>query len=573
MSPPRVLAALIAPITLAACATPAAPGSQDAAGPPSQGDRGASPYGLFLAGEAAINGGHSDVAARYFGRAAAADSSAPVLQAQAFTAALLSGDIARAASLAPQGADADPSMRRLGSLTRAVEAIAEGKAKAARAILAAPGVVAPHNAAAALIVPFAAAAAGDAEASIAHPVVSGDPLAEFYASLDQGRLYERAGRFDEAETNFRGLIGGGDAGGIPSLELGQMFERRGRYDDAVAIYSQALTKAPDDGALRAARARAIGHGRPPSAVSIRQGAAEALIAEATGLIMQKEEEGALAFLRLALRLDPERGEAWTMVGDILASIGDTEGARAAYLAPKPGSDQYVEARDKLAWTYQSAGDKPAALKFARETVTAAPASREAAITLADLLRADEQYADSIAILDRLIEAKTSGADWRLLYMRAVSLQESGRWADSERDLAAALKLRPDEPELLNFLGYSWIDRGVNLRQALAMVQKAVDQNPQSGAMLDSLGWGYYRLGDYGKAVSKLEAAVVLDAADPDVNNHLGDAYWRVGRRTEAQFQWRRVLTLDPPAKLRVEVETKVRSGLDAAVAPAVVAGS
>jgi Flp pilus assembly protein TadD len=285
--------------------------------------------------------------------------------------------------------------------------------------------------------------------------------------------------------------------------------------------------------------------------------------------MQKQEEGALAYLRLALRLDPDRGEAWTMVGDILSNIGDLDGARAAYLAPKPGTDQYVEARDKLAWSYQSADDKETALKLARQTVSVEPASREAEVTLADLLRADEQYADSISILDRLIEANAQSPDWRLLYMRAASLEESGRWADSEKDLSAALKLRPDEPELLNFLGYSWIDRGVKLHEALAMVQKAVDQDPQNGAMLDSLGWGYYRLGDYKKAVEKLEAAVVLDAADADVNNHLGDAYWRAGRRTEAQFQWSRVLTLDPTAKMRAEVEIKLKSGLDAAPAPSI----
>ena len=177
------------------------------------------------------------------------------------------------------------------------------------------------------------------------------------------------------------------------------------------------------------------------------------------------------------------------------------------------------------------------------------------------------------MLDHLIAGEGDKADWRLLYMRAVDFQESGRWAEAERDLSAALKLSPNEPELLNFLGYSWIDRGEKLTQAMAMVKKAVDLNPQSGAMLDSLGWGYYRLGDYPTAVEKLEAAVVIEAGDPDVNNHLGDAYWRVGRFDEARFQWRRVLTLEPSAKLRTEVEEKLKSGLDGAAKPSVVAGS
>ena len=126
-------------------------------------------------------------------------------------------------------------------------------------------------------------------------------------------------------------------------------------------------------------------------------------------------------------------------------------------------------------------------------------------------------------------------------------------------------------ELLNFLGYSWIDRGVRLPEAMQMIQKAVSLQPQSGAMIDSLGWGYYRMGDYRAAVEKLEAAIVLEPGDPDVNDHLGDAYWRVGRKDEARFQWRRVLTLEPSPKLRAQAEAKLASGLDSLSAKPVVA--
>jgi Flp pilus assembly protein TadD len=136
-----------------------------------------------------------------------------------------------------------------------------------------------------------------------------------------------------------------------------------------------------------------------------------------------------------------------------------------------------------------------------------------------------------------------------------------RWPEAEADLKAALALKPEEPELLNYLGYSWIDRGERLPEAMAMVEKAVAANPKSGAMIDSLGWAHYRLADYKKAVEFLEQAVELDAGDPEINNHLGDAYWRVGRRDEAQFQWRRVLTLDPDAKIKADAAGKLASGL------------
>ncbi|MGI8839324.1 MAG: tetratricopeptide repeat protein [Caulobacteraceae bacterium] len=581
--PPLALRSMAIPslaaLAVAACATapagpsPAARIAANAAAPQGSGDT--SPYGLFLAGQAAVNGGHGATAAAYFGRAASLDpgAGAHLLDARAFSASLLAGDVKRASAIAPVDPAAEPAIRHLGALTRGVEALAEGDARGAHAILTGPDVGAPHQGAAALLAPWAAAAAGDVAGATVHPVIAGEPIAQFFASLDQGKLYERFRRYDEAETAFRSLIARGDPGGLASLNLGELLERRGRAGEAVAIYDQAIARNPGDAALIEARDRAQAHKAPPPLPTIRQAAAEALIAPATVLMVQKQEETALAYLRLALRLDPGRDEAWMLVGDIMTDIGDLDAARAAYLTPKRGSDEFVAARGKLAWSYQGAGNKEAALKIARDAVAAAPGSQDAGSTLADLLRADERYDDSAQVLDRLIAERGETADWRLLYMRAVDFQESGRWADAERDLSAALKQRPDEPELLNFLGYSWIDRGENLPAAMVMVKKAVDLEPQSGAMLDSLGWGYYRLGDYKTAVEKLEAAVAIEAGDPDVNNHLGDAYWRVGRLTEARFQWSRVLTLEPTAKLRAEVEAKLKSGLDGAARPARVAGS
>jgi tetratricopeptide (TPR) repeat protein len=173
------------------------------------------------------------------------------------------------------------------------------------------------------------------------------------------------------------------------------------------------------------------------------------------------------------------------------------------------------------------------------------------------------------VLTRLIDASGPKPDWRLYYLRASAYEEMADADRTQADLQTALKLAPDEPELLNFQAYFWIDRGEHLQDALAMVQRAVAANPQSGEMIDSLGWAYYRLGDYRQAVIQLEAAIALDPGIAEVNDHLGDAYWRVGRKIEAQFQWRRVLSLNPSAKLRVRAEAKLASpaGPDASTAP------
>jgi tetratricopeptide (TPR) repeat protein len=560
MPPILRLVPVLPALALAACATQAPLPPAVAASSVPSAVSGQSAYGLFLAGQSAINGGMGGEAAGYFARAADAADGAdtPLLQGRTFTAALLAGDVKQAAAIAPI-ADTDPATRQLAGLTLAVEDMTGGQGGKARALLV--GVGAPHAAAAALLTPLAAAEAGNDEAAIGLPVFDGDPVATFFAGLDQGIIFEHLRRFDEAETAFRALIEKGDPGAVATINLGAFLERRGRWADALATYNQALARVPGDPALLADKARAESRRGAPALAGFRETAAEALTGAASVLIVKKEEEPALAYLRLALRLDPNQESAWLLVGDILSDIGDKEGARTAYLSPKPGAPDFVAARGKLAWSYQGDGMKDQALDVARGALAAEPDSSDAATTLADLLRADERYDESAQILDKLIAQEGEAPDWRLLYMRAVDYQESDHWPEAERDLTLALKQRPDEPELLNFLGYSWIDRGEKLHEALGMVQKAVDTNPHSGAMIDSLGWGYYRLGDYKTAVDKLEQAVALEAGDPDVNNHLGDAYWRVGRRVEARFQWNRVLTLEPDPKLKTEVETKIRDGL------------
>jgi Flp pilus assembly protein TadD len=283
-----------------------------------------------------------------------------------------------------------------------------------------------------------------------------------------------------------------------------------------------------------------------------------MLAPTESMIAAKQMELGLAYLRLMLRLDPGRDEAWVILGDLMNQGGDAEAARAAYAHPRPGSLEYATAQAKLAWTYQAADDKEMALKVAR--AAAASGDPDSRVNLADLLKADEKFAEAVQVMDGVIAEKKT-PDWRLLYSRGTALERLGRWPQAQADLEAALKLQPDEPELLNYLGYSWIDRGERLKEALAMVQKAVAADPRSGAMIDSLGWAYYRLGDYKQAVERLEQAVELEAGDPEINNHLGDAYWKAGRRDEAQFQWRRVLTLKPDDKIKVSAEAKLASGL------------
>ncbi|WP_395671766.1 tetratricopeptide repeat protein [Phenylobacterium sp.] len=518
---------------------------------------GASPYGMFLAGQAALNDGRSVEAARYFEQASAYPDTDGVVAERAFSAAVLAGDIERAVTLAPQGPDVSEATKRLAALTNAVEAIADGRGKAAQDLLSGEAIGFPHRPVAALLAPWAAAQAGDTEAMFVRPQVRGDRVVDYFGQLGRAQLFERARRFDEAETDYKAASA--SAGSEMSiLAYGAFLERQSRRKEAVELYDTLIAAGSDGVRLTEARARATAGRKAPALPSLKEGAAQALLAPAATMLQARQTQLALLYLRLALRLDPKRDEAWVMLGDVMQAAGDADAARAAYARLKPGSPEYASAQAKLAWTYQSAKDPETALKLAR--AAAATGDVEARVNLADLLRADERHAEAVAVLNDLIgEAKTP--DWRLHYARGVALERLGRWPEAENDLTAALKARPDEPELLNYLGYSWIDRGERLAEALAMVEKAVAANPRSGAMVDSLGWAHYRMGDYKKAVETLERAVGLEAGDPEINNHLGDAYWMVGRKDEAVFQWRRVLTLDPEDKIRADAESKIASGL------------
>jgi len=564
------LAALAPLVLLTACATTAA----DVGLRPSQtvshasSSDGASAYGLFLAGHAAMAQGRAAEALTLLNTARAAGATDPEVLRGSFVAALLSGDIVQAAALAPQADAADNDLRQLGDLTRAVSAMAAGKPKAAFGIVSMSRFEQTNRAAAALLMPLMADAAKVKDAAVVRPDQRIDRVVQYYGQLSQAQIFERQKRYDEAETGYKLLAGPSS----PTFSLfladyGEFLERRGRRADAVALYDLGLSRGRTDQGLKDARARAAAGGRAPRLASPINQISRVLVACAAIRVGVDDDQGAMAYLRLALAADPKRMEAWLLVGDLLSDT-NTQEALAVYAKVPKGSDVYIQAMAKTAWTHQTAGDKQAALAAARAAEASAPGSRDASITLAELLRASDRTDEAVGLLDKLVANAGDKADWRLFYLRGTTLAQAGRHDDSERDLKAALVLAPDEPELLNYLGYMWIDRGENLPKAIEMVQRAVAQRPRSGAMIDSLGWAYYRLGDYRSALSNLERAVMFEPADPDVNDHLGDAYWKVGRRIEARFQWSRVLTLQPSEAIRQKVEAKLKSGLDIAATPA-----
>jgi 16S rRNA (guanine(966)-N(2))-methyltransferase RsmD len=192
------------------------------------------------------------------------------------------------------------------------------------------------------------------------------------------------------------------------------------------------------------------------------------------------------------------------------------------------------------------------------------------IALGDLLRQQEKFAQAVPAYDKalsLLGDQAGEARWFPLYARGIALERSGQFDRAEADFRAALKLRPDSAQVLNYLGYSFLEQGRNFDEALSMIERAVAARPEDGYIVDSLAWAYYRTGRYDKAVAPMERAVELMPVDPVVNDHLGDVYWAVGRKREAEFQWRRALSFKPDTEEEAaRIRRKLEIGLDAVLA-------
>jgi tetratricopeptide (TPR) repeat protein len=183
--------------------------------------------------------------------------------------------------------------------------------------------------------------------------------------------------------------------------------------------------------------------------------------------------------------------------------------------------------------------------------------------LGGIMRSSQRYKEAEHYYTRAIELlkKPEKRHWTLFYARGVSRERLKNWKDAESDLKMALKLSPDQPLVLNYLGYSWVDQGINLKRAMDLIRKAVKLKPDDGYFVDSLGWAHYRLGSYKKAAKQLERAVELRPDDPVINDHLGDAYWRVKRFLEAKYQWSQALTLEPEPEDVKKINQKLVDGL------------
>ncbi|MEK9725841.1 MAG: tetratricopeptide repeat protein [Rhodospirillaceae bacterium] len=383
--------------------------------------------------------------------------------------------------------------------------------------------------------------------------------------MQRALILDFGGRNADAEAAYADLAKDQDAQSFRYTQLlGNMLERIGKTAEARALYDGFMAQNPTTSLLDTAYARLKSGKKPKRQIATAaQGAAEALFNIANSLRQQRARETAMVLGRLALWVRSDYPIAQMMVADILE--GDERHAQAnqAYAAIDPKSAFRFSADLRRAHNLNALKQVEPAVALLRELSAGHPKSAQPLLSLGDLFRRHERWTEAIdAYTEAIARVGTlQKSHWRMLYSRGIVLERAQRWPEAEKDFLKALEFEPDQPYVLNYLGYSWVDRGVQLKRALEMIHNAVKKRPNDGYIVDSLGWIYYRLGDYAKAVMELERAVQIRPEDPVINDHLGDAYWRVGRKLEARFQWERSLSLNPEKDVEAGVRKKLEEGL------------
>lgn len=536
--------------------------------------------GPYLAARIAVVDNDFIVAARYFKQAIAHDPGDPFLQDSALVSMISAGQLDGALELAQQmTSDGKDGTELAGLVLRAQYAQAEDwdglLAEIARA--APPGSddgPQGNDLLDGMLAAWAKLGAGNAT----------EALADFAA---MAKVPGAAGMLDYQLAMARALAGdyegaeellsrdGADSHLMGVLARAQVLAQLDRRDEALALLDAVPAGASEPQIVDLRRRLEAGEDVIFDVVkSPRDGIAQVFLTFATALASSPEPEPlALIHARLASWVAPELGEARLVTAQILQMHEQYDLAEAEFEALRRLGQVRPVAELSRIDSLSRAERFDEAEKAALALTAAQPDLPQAWIAQGDLLRQQDKFSAAVPAYDKalsLIPEDQGDQRWFPLYARGIALERSGQFDRAEADLKAALEIRPDQPSLLNYLGYSWIDRGENLDEALKLIQKAVELSPDDGYIQDSLAWAYFRLGRYQDAVEPMELAARSMSADPLVNDHLGDVYWMVGRKREAEVQWRRALSLKPteteddvdPERIKAKLER----GLDAVMA-------
>ena len=536
-----------------------------AAAPPSEApssDSGVSQPGNYLAGLIASSDRDTASAETYYREALRLDPRNPDLLERTFAAALSNGDEQNADALAERLLIRDPT-NSLARLSTAVHAIQQGQYGVARAQLL-TGDPRSRDITTGLLIAWCYAGQNDPRRALDTLDRIRDPALAAFRDYNVGLISEQFGNSSEARRRLKSAYEADKSTLRFADAYGRFLATHGDVDGAKGVYRDYSALAPHHPVVEGALADLdAGRVLVPFVRSPKEGAAEVLYGLGAVGSRQGDELSALIYLRLSLYLRPSSDLTEVTLANLFERMKQSEQAIAAYQQVPATSPFREDADIQVALLLDGMGKSDEALQRMKELVAARPNDVDALTALAGLQRAAKKYAEAAATYDRAIAAVgvPQRDNWTLFYFRGICFERDKQWPKAEADFKKALQLYPDQPLVLNYLGYSWVDQGVNLEEAFKMLRRAVELQPNDGYIIDSLGWAHFKLGQYDEAAQTLERAIALKPADPVLNDHLGDAYWRINRRTEAHFQWNHARDMGPDPEDLPAILKKIQVGL------------
>jgi tetratricopeptide (TPR) repeat protein len=523
---------------------------------------GQSQPGNYLAALVASADRDTASAEAYYRETLRVDPRNPDLLERAFAAALSNGDEQNASTLAERVLARDPT-NNVARLAIAVHAIAQGQYAEGRAQLTSAD-SRSRDMTTALLIAWCYAGQSDLHRALDALDRIRDPSLSAFRDYHAGLIADQLGDLTEARRRLKSAY---DAN-KNTLRFADAYARflaaQGDPTDAKKIYADFSTTFPHHPLVELALAK-LNAGQTPEPLvrNAKEGVAEVLSGLGGEGSRQGDELPSLIYLRLSLYLEPSNDLAAVTLANLFERMKDSEQAIAAYQSISTTSPFRKDADIQAALEFDSLGKSDEAIARLNEIVTARPHDADALSSLAGLQRMGKKYPEAIATYDRAIAAVgiPQRENWVLFYFRGICFERSKQWPKAEADFKKALELSPDQPMVLNYLGYSWVDQGMNLEEAFKMLRRAVELRPDDGYIVDSLGWAHFRLGQFVEATQTLERAINLKPADPVLNDHLGDAYWRVNRRIEAHFQWNHARDMGPEPEDLPMILKKIEVGL------------
>lgn len=522
--------------------------------------------GQYLAGRQALREEDTETAYSFFEKAYSGNNEDALLRDYTFRAALANGDMAIALDLAQKIQANDGDENEMARLVVILDAIKSGRFDEALTRL---NKIEAHGINI-LLKPVLTAWVQLAEGNVDAATSSLNELDRYdgfklLKSYHLALLAHLSGQTALAAQQYEAALRGPSGQSVRLVQsFGTFLLEQGEPDKATALFTNYKKRFPLSPTINKLLAQINnGNGIEPLISTPIEGAAEALYSSAAIIGQEQANTTAITMAYFALMLRDDLTVANVLLAEVSEEREQPEKALYYYEQVPAQSPYYLNAQIRVSWLKYKLGNDDVAMASLKKLARENPEEIEPLIVLADMSRDRKDWESAATAYGQAIAniGDAQGRLWSLLYARGIAYERMNEWDKAEADLLGALELRPDHPQILNYLGYSWADRGEKLEEAKKLLIKAVSLRPRDGYIVDSLGWLYYRVQDFKNATLQLENAVSLQPEDPTITDHLGDAYWRVGRKAEARYQWQRAIWLDPEADQLPLIREKLKNGL------------